>query len=243
MEFRSLHVVETADNVPIHLELAGLANRVFAFGIDTLVMLTIMGFALLGAGLPSLLKMNGEISKTLVPVAMFLVFFGYHLLQEWLWNGRTVGKICLGIRVVRDNGQPIGFWESLGRNLMRVFDVYVMGLGFLCMLVMPNEKRFGDLMAGTLVINDQSVRRRIRTTAEAGERSDDASVRLPGLRTLTSEEAELIRAYRSRRDGLLATARQDIGDQLCHYFSARLQQSVTTDAELDLLLEHYHRIM
>jgi uncharacterized RDD family membrane protein YckC len=240
MEFRSIHTLETAENVHIKVELAGLANRVFAFGVDGLLMLALTGLVLIFSLIFSVVKVSQELGSTVTPLAMFVVFFGYHLFQEWLWNGKTVGKAIFKIRVVRNNGQPIGFWEAFGRNLLRVVDVYMSGVGLLVMMFNRSEKRCGDFVAGTIVINDQPVVKLGQTTqppivTPSEPSAIEASPAL-GLR-LTPEESELLKAYRHRRQRLFAESRQVLGHALCQYFSQRWRQPVTSDAELDALAQ------
>ena len=241
MEFRSIHTLETAENVHIKVELAGLANRVFAFALDALIMMGLLGLVVIGALLVSAVNHSSEWSSTLIPLGIFVVFFGYNLFQEWLWNGKTVGKVVFHIRVVRDNGQPIGFWEAFGRNLLRVVDVYLSGLGLLVMMFNASEKRCGDFVAGTIVINDLAVLKpgspilpaNVLSSAEpetsVGGIENPAAV---GLR-LTPEEAELLKAYRSRRSKWFAWPREVLGRALGQYFGERWHQPLRSEAELD----------
>lgn len=243
MEFRSIHTLETAENVHIKVELAGLANRVFAFGVDALLMFSLMGVVMIISFVLNAVNHSPEWGNTFTPLAMFIVFFGYNLFQEWLWNGKTVGKAIFGIRVVRNNGQPIGFWEAFGRNLLRVVDVYLSGVGLLVMMFNRSEKRCGDFVAGTIVINDLRVVKLGQSTLSPRtaspedaplENGAEQSAAAVGLR-ITPEEAELLKAYRSRRQQLFAEPRQVLGKALWQYFSQRWHQPVTSDAELDEL--------
>ena len=45
-------------------------------------------------------------------IVVFLLFAGYFVLFEWLWNGQTPGKRLLKLRVLREDGRPITFWEA-----------------------------------------------------------------------------------------------------------------------------------
>lgn len=245
MEFRSVYTLTTAENVPIKVELSGLASRIFAFCLDTLVMLMLMGIFLLTVTLPPQLRQFPEIQKTAVPLGLFLLFFGYHLFQEWLWNGKTLGKSILGIRVVRQDGQAIGFWESLGRNLLRIVDVYILGIGLICMMFQPQEKRFGDLLVGTLVIQDHAIRRPTYQSPVGSAEPENEEPFQAGdvhlsARFLTAEEAELIRAFLARQSQLLRADRIALGTHLCQYLSDRLQQPVQTEVDLQNLLQQYH---
>lgn len=236
MEIRSLHTIETAENIHLKVELAGLASRVFAFLIDAGMMGVLSALVLGLFAFWGYLQKNEQIAKTGIPLGMFIVFFGYHLFQEWLWNGRTLGKMLLHIRVVRNNGQPIGFWESVGRNLLRILDVYASGVGLLCMMFNRSEKRFGDFVAGTIVINDQKiVKPAYRVTEQEAGQLDRHTVRI------TAEEAELLKTYQARRQDFTIEARRELAQSLSEYFSAKLRQPIQSEAELDAALEGYQQ--
>jgi len=244
MELRSIYTLETAENVHIKVELAGLANRVFAFVLDALLMFGLLGAVMLLVLIMGVVKGSQELIRTAMPVALFVVFFGYHLFQEWLWNGKTVGKVVFKIRVVRNNGQPIGFWESFGRNLLRVVDVYSSGVGLLVMMFNRSEKRCGDFVAGTIVINDQPVTKpgaKIIPPAQSAPQisSLDSALAMLGSR-LTAEETELLQAYQTRRKHFLKPARELLSQAVCRYFSYRLHQSIHSDEDLDRMLEPGH---
>lgn len=241
MEFRSIHTLETAENVHIKVELAGIANRVFAFLIDGLIMLGLLGAVSVIGFVLGALRDSQEFGRTVLPLGLFVVFFGYHLFQEWLWNGKTLGKAVFGIRVVRNNGQPIGFWEAFGRSLLRVVDVYTSGVGLLVMMFNPSEKRFGDLISGTIVINDQSVARpgqhAMLPFAKAPKVLPTESETTPeGLR-LSSEEAELLKGFCRRRKRLLKEAAQRLSQGLQRYVSQRGNLTVDSDEALERLAE------
>lgn len=249
MEFRSIHTIETAENVHLKVELAGLASRVFALGIDLMVMFTLMGMAMALFTVLAYVQAAPELGKTGTPLAVFIIFFGFNLFQEWLWNGKTVGKSIFHIRVVRDNGQPIGFWEAFGRNLLRVLDVYASGIGLLCMLFNRREKRFGDFVAGTIVINDQPVYQPGRYGREGAgmdavaSDTGSADAEPQTAPRLTAEEAELLRAYRQRREDFFRDSHTELKEAFCQYFSERWHQPepLTTDEALDAALETYER--
>jgi uncharacterized RDD family membrane protein YckC len=244
MEFRSIHTLETAENVRIKVELAGLANRVFAFALDGMIMLGLLGGVMILTAILTATRSSQELGRTVMPLGIFVVFFGYHLFQEWLWNGKTLGKAALRIRVVRNNGQPIGFWESFGRNLLRVVDVYTSGVGLLVMMFNRSEKRCGDFVAGTIVINDQPVTRPGQPTLFPASPSVetpaiDSAGEMAGLR-LSDEEAALLRAFQRRRQRFLKPSRDVLSKAFQRYFSQRWHQPVDSEETLDQLLEQTH---
>lgn len=175
MDIRSVYPIETVDNTRIDLPLSGFAPRLIAALIDNVIIILLL-ISILFA-LIFLKKLSPELAETLYnfffpkgsmemgPMVVFIIVlsgsyvfgFGYYLLQEWLLQGQTLGKRMMRLRVVKEDGQPIGFWEAFGRNLVRFFmDVYPFGLGLFSMLLNSREKRFGDYMVGTLVVHEMS---------------------------------------------------------------------------------------
>lgn len=246
MEIRAIHQIKTADNVRIQVELAGLASRVFAYGIDSGMIALLSGLTIGASYALASLRTSPELVKTIIPLELFIISFGYHIFQEWLWNGKTLGKSFLKLRVVRNNGQPIGFWESLGRNLLRVLDVYLAGIGFICMMCSKREKRFGDYLAGTVVVHDQPVLRPAWMPEPTIDRavspnSDNLPMPKPlaPVFPMTEEEVELLRSFQSRRQSFQPAARKTLAQSLCTYFEKRWHRAVSTEADLDEGLASY----
>ena len=89
-----------------------------------------------------------------------MINFGHLIAMETLTRGRTVGAFALGLRVVRDDGGAIRFRQALLRGLAfwTVDFAPWTGVcgGLVCATVNPMSKRFGDLMAGTVVIRTRA---------------------------------------------------------------------------------------
>lgn len=70
---------------------------------------------------------------------------------ETATHGRSLGKLALGLRVVRDDGGAAGFRHAFIRALTGVIEIYmtVGGLAVLIGFLNPSSKRLGDLLAGT----------------------------------------------------------------------------------------------
>jgi len=149
-KLNNVYTFQTPENVAITLQLASVPRRVLAYLIDAVVMLVLL---LVGAAAGFyLLTLNREWALVLGTLYIFLVVNGYHFFCEWLSGGQSIGKLFLDIKVVGQHGQPIGFWEAFGRNLFRLVDVVVMGVGLLPMMISDTERRFGDYLVGTVVV-------------------------------------------------------------------------------------------
>jgi len=160
--------IETPEQVELAFSIAGLGSRFVGALLDNLI---IVGFYLLAFLVLAFLLSADEATgghagqeldtaaKWVLAIFIFLNFlliWGYYALFEALWRGQTPGKRVMKIRVIKDSGRQITFFESLARNLLRFID-YLPGLylvGVITMLCNKRSKRLGDLAAGTIVIHD-----------------------------------------------------------------------------------------
>ncbi|MEJ5058876.1 MULTISPECIES: RDD family protein [unclassified Pseudomonas] len=185
--------VETPEGIDLPLRPAGLMVRALAFAIDLVLRGLILGLLFIG------LSMLGKLGAGLGSLLIFGVSWWYMVLFEVLNQGRSPGKQWMGLRVVQDDGTPIGWSASLLRNLLRFVDLLPFGyfLGAISCLQHPSFKRLGDLAAGTLVIyRDHPLTRPQLPPAEPR--------RPPFTLTLTEQRAILGFA---ERQGELSTAR------------------------------------
>jgi len=160
--------IPTPDHVTLEFELAGLGSRFCAYLIDGLViilMILAIVVVMLFLGMAQARLFRDLLTQSsdwvtswnmaLLLIFAFLIYWGYYVLFEGLKRGSTPGKKRLGIRVIRDDGLPIGLREAALRNLVRAADMlpppcYL--LGGLVMQFDRHGRRLGDMVAGTLVI-------------------------------------------------------------------------------------------
>ncbi|WP_447722244.1 RDD family protein [Aquipseudomonas campi] len=150
------HHVETPEGIDLVLRPAGVLPRILAFLIDLLIRGAILLVAFI------VLAILGQFGVGLASILYFLIDWWYMVLFEVLNQGRSPGKQALGLRVVHDDGTPVGWGASLTRNLLRFVDLLPVGycLGLVSCLSNPAFKRLGDLAAGTLVVyRDESSKR------------------------------------------------------------------------------------
>lgn len=141
--------VQTAQNVHIAYQPAGLADRIGATMIDFILLgiLYYLGFMLLS------LNAVWERSTT-GPFVLLTILLFYHLVCEYFFNGTSLGKHLLHLRVVRLDGRKLSFWDCLLRWVLRVIDISIsMGIVAICSIIISSKmQRLGDLAAGTTVI-------------------------------------------------------------------------------------------
>lgn len=112
--------VESPENVQLTYQVAGPAVRCLAYGLDSLVR-GILLILILCVALWSSEYLPG-VTWGIVLVILFGLEWGYYVISEGLFRGKTIGKDALGLRVVGLEGDPVTFWSAMQRNLMRAVD-------------------------------------------------------------------------------------------------------------------------
>jgi uncharacterized RDD family membrane protein YckC len=157
----------SGEAVELEVRVARLGSRALALLLDIIVQVILLYILIFLAGI-ALLIVGSFADEALFYAMMIIiavvVLIGYPTLQETLFRGRTLGKMALGLRVVRVDGGPIRFRHALTRALISVTLewpglilaplTWAVSLG--TMLAQPQGRRIGDLAAGTLVIHDRT---------------------------------------------------------------------------------------
>lgn len=218
-------IIETPERVPLAFALASIGNRFLAVAIDhfiqyLLIFITAWAFISL-SGYGGTLKESyaseyfQEMPKWTIAVliiAVFLIFAGYFIFFEWLWNGQTPGKRLLKLRVIREDGRPITLWEAIARNLLRIFDavpgfvVPVYSIGLISIFSSRRDQRIGDMFAGTVVVRERGDEAPTFQETFSNPISDAAFRRvqkkidfLADTTVLTENEIEVVESFLRRR--------------------------------------------
>lgn len=245
--------IETPELAVITYSIAGVGARVKAGVIDQLVCLglyvaLVVAFLALGSPMGSAI---GAWAGAVLVILGFLILYGYYLLFEGLRDGQTIGKRAAGIRVVKDGGYSISFGASAARNILRIIDFQPVGLpavGLLSIAFSKSGKRIGDMVAGTIVVREQTVRayvgdlhpgsipaqlgltRRMRPPDRDG--GQVASV-------LSDPEFELLERFVQRRSALSASDRAAMVARLSERFRGRIAHD--REGHSAFLLDLYER--
>lgn len=150
----------TGEAVAVELPIARIPTRAAAFLIDLMIQVA-GGLVLVFLVEAILASMNADPAweDAALLITMVSVLIGYPVVCETLTRGRTVGKMALGLRVVRGDGGPIDLRHALTRGLGGIVDFWMLGTGLVAILVSlcsPNARRVGDILAGTVVVYSQA---------------------------------------------------------------------------------------
>ncbi len=219
-------IIETPERVQLAFALASIGNRFLAVVVDHfiqfvtifVVMYAFLSISGLSEGLGEkggLVNVAQEMSKwtiAIMIIALFLIFAGYFVLFEWIWNGQTPGKRLMKLRVIREDGRPITFWESLARNLLRLFDTFpgfvipIYSVGLITIFMSNRDQRLGDLFAGTVVVRERTDEAPTfadtfsNPTADAAFRRVQKQTLFTGdLKTVNDAEIEVVETFLRRR--------------------------------------------
>ena len=217
--------IATPEGVLFRLPLAGIAPRVYAMLFDSAVVLgTVNG---LGWVVYAIFAKAPGFGAMVITLAEFAIGFAYSAVLEGLWNGQTIGKRLFHLRVIDQSGFPLRMEQAWVRNLMRVLDALPLAylVGGISVLSSPLRQRFGDRVAGTLVVRETPL-------APPGEESwtrqkYNSFMNYPAIamrlrRAATPALASLIQDALRRRNELAPYARREIYRELAGYLQSEI---------------------
>jgi uncharacterized RDD family membrane protein YckC len=152
--------IVTPEAVLLEFEVALLGSRTVAILLDLLVMFAALMAMLLVLGAATAGGLPEVVGTVFVVVALFLILFGYPIVSETVWSGRTLGKAAMGLRVVTREGAPVRFRHAAIRGALALVDLYMFlgAVAVVSSLLTRDGQRLGDLAAGTLVLRERTAK-------------------------------------------------------------------------------------
>jgi len=140
--------VQTTQNIDIDYEIGGIGERMVALIIDYAIFLP---FLIIGAIIASSV---GNTFTAAYYILILACFAFYDLLCETFFNGQSLGKRVMKIRVISLDGRRAKFSQYLLRWLFRIIDLGGSGYlaGLVSIIVTDKSQRLGDLVAGTILV-------------------------------------------------------------------------------------------
>lgn len=236
--------IETPEQTSLDFAIAGVGSRFLALALDTVIQILvgfivwIGGFMVVGA-LSVAAPKSAIWGLAILVLFFFLLYFGYFAFFEIIWNGQTPGKRKAGIRVIKDSGRPLTAAESIARNLLRIVDwlpgFYAIGIA--SALLTKENKRLGDLVAGSLVVREASFSdlKPVWQTARAPSVPGAAPL---GAANLTPEESALIDSFLTRRSELDFDVRVRMAEQILQRIRTKLTLPADNSLSTETVLEN-----
>ncbi|MEO0901869.1 MAG: RDD family protein [Bacteroidota bacterium] len=184
--------INTTQNVNLDYKIVGIGERIVSFLIDGLILyMYAILVNLIGDALAYVYEdtwtQRGLMALVFLP-AMF-----YSLLMHSIFNGRTVGKMLLKMRVVRVDGTPVHWSNYLVRWMLRLVDIWIFlgSIGILSILFSERRQRVGDAAAGTVVISTKNKTKVSHTILEEVE--EQYQPQFTNVTVLTDKDVRLIK--------------------------------------------------
>jgi uncharacterized RDD family membrane protein YckC len=229
--------IDTPEQIALEFPLAGAGSRFLALAIDSFVQVAVLLVLALLALLAFWFRSLGYQSLAtwafaLLVLLAFVLYYGYFAAFEALWGGQTPGKRAVGLRVISVSGQPITTFDALLRNLLRIVDQMpgIYAVGVLSIFFTARNQRLGDLVAGTVVVQEhRPIQAELRPAAAPATRL--------GAARLTIGEVEVIQTFLMRRADLPDDLRGRTASQLADRIRARLELPLDSHRDDEALIE------
>jgi uncharacterized RDD family membrane protein YckC len=256
-------IIETPERVPLHFALASIGNRFLACAIDHTIQGLALGLIVIASlTLASLSFIEQAMASApkwvyaVMIILLFLILAGYFTFFEWIWSGQTPGKRWLKLRVIREDGRPITFWEASVRNLLRPLDMFPGGsysIGLIAVFSSTRDQRIGDMVGGTVVVREREAEAPEFSQVFATPVSDPAMRRsfkpvdfTASLKSLTDSEIQVVETFLRRRWDLSDMPRQWMAWRVSMPILYKLRPAYdlatfTYEGFLEELLHRYHQ--
>lgn len=242
--------LRTPESVELDFTLAGIGNRALALLIDYMALLLLLaGFTTIWLILSDqileiVVALSGSANgvdlwlSAITMLVTFAIYQGYFVFFESVWQGQTPGKRYSKIRVIRDDGRNAGLAQATLRGLLRpVDDIFL--LGAFLIFFSSREKRLGDFVAGTIVIQEEQSA--VAANFLVSNAAQDLAKQLPQLANVSQllpDDFAVIREYLQRRGQMTFQAKSEVNLQLARQVKQVIGlEKVPPNVTPDLFLE------
>jgi uncharacterized RDD family membrane protein YckC len=150
---RDAQVLVTGEAVALDLRPTGFVLRAagtiidFVVYIGAYVLIALVGLPLIAVAL----NLDDSTIAALAIALLVIMLVAVPTAVELLSHGKSLGRLAVGARIVRDDGGAIGFRHAFIRALTGILEIVmtVGGLAAVVALLNARSKRLGDMLAGT----------------------------------------------------------------------------------------------
>lgn len=229
--------IETPERVELRYVLASVGNRFLAAFIDHIAQIVLIIGVLLGLNFlverTNSFGLSPNLAAALFVLLLFGIYWGYFVLFETIWSGQTPGKKLMKLRVIREDGRPVRFFEVFVRNLLRVTIDFLpppsFATGVVSIIFSERSKRIGDFVAGTVVIKERATEapslEQVLKYAEGEQKRLEPIANQPfktDTRILNAQEVRAIESFLKRRYELPDDKRALLATRIARSIASKL---------------------
>jgi uncharacterized RDD family membrane protein YckC len=224
--------VVTPENIAVHYRVAGPLRRVLALLIDLALLCCVYVAVSVLAGIAGVFSSPGFAMGAML-VAYFLLYWFAFGAQEAYFNGRTLGKYILGLRVITIDGQPINGLQAIMRSFLRLPSFMLPIVDLITMTLNDKFQRLGDIVCGTVVVvEDRSWLFGVAKLEDP--RAVQLAAYIPANFEITKSFAKALSTYVERRKFFTPPRRREVARHLAEPLLHRFD--LPSDTSYDLLL-------
>ena len=142
--------------------MAGFWKRVAAYLIDSMVVgviggiigmmlgMLIIPLAAIGGDGGAVALIGAQIAIQLISIAIYAAYYAFFHSSS---SQATLGKMAVGIKVVRTDGTRISLLRGIGRYFASLLSGLILGIGFLMAAFTERKQGLHDILCDTLVVD------------------------------------------------------------------------------------------
>ena len=225
--------INTTQNISLEYDIASVGDRILA---------TLIDYAIFGAWLILCFLVLNIRDEVLAVVIGVLPLFVYHLAMESLFNGQSLGKMAMKIKVMKLDGSEPTLGAYLLRWLFRIIDLNLFSgtVALITIVINGKGQRLGDITAGTTVI---SLRKRV-DLKEAAFKTTDPNYVVTFAEAANLKDADVIKIKKVFNEAM-KKQQYEIIDELAAKVKQLLGIETTLPSEefLRTLVRDYNHLM
>ncbi len=211
-----MSAVITGEAVVLELRPAGFGARFLSALIDIVLQLVILFLVFLAFAGTLGGALDAALARTVVIVALLLILVGLPVTVETLTRGKSLGRLVMGLRIVRDDGGSIRFRHAFIRGMVAVLEIYLLGgaLAFVVAIFNERSKRVGDILAGTYSMRERYIRQARRLATMPPHLQQWAA--LADMARLPDSLARRLSTFNAQAPRMTVTARSTLAVELAN---------------------------
>src|SRR5690554_501202 len=252
----------TDQNVPIEVELASIGQRLLAVLLDVVILVSyffimmILIMIIFSTNFSIFDQHSYDFWVIFFSIMVYLPFVLYTPMMEYFTKGQTIGKMALGIRVTKVNGENAKFKDYFTRWLFRPYEMYIFMIAFggimaliasfffdtLISSISSKNQRIGDFMANTVVVRKRPKKVYSIRDILAIRSNQNYTPQYLGVSMYTDEDMMLVKNVISRVEAYKNKATKELAIELADKIADDLKMEETPKKKLKFLktiLNHY----
>ncbi|MEO7557304.1 MAG: RDD family protein [Acidimicrobiales bacterium] len=219
--------IVTPEAVLLDFERASVGSRALAQAID--VGVRFVGLLAVATVFGSVGAVQDQTTAVVVfSITGFLLLFAYPAFWEARYDGRTIGKRAMGLRVVTVDGAPVSFRHTSIRSLLAIVDFLLPPVGVVAtwtVLLSRRNQRLGDVLAGTIVLRERTGARLPVPVSFPPLPGYEAYARSLDVGALRPEQYAVVRSFLTRVNDLRPDVRARLGAALASPIAAAMHHT------------------